>query len=266
MPTPEHPRGSAPHPFFRDAEGTRVLAHRGLVTDEMRADGIAENTVAAFAAADAAGVVFAESDCHLTADGEVVLFHDANLERVTGDPRDVADVPLRELEDMMAERGGLTTLEQALEAFPDLRFNIDVKAEGAAEPTGRIAAPHAHRVLLTSFSDRRRLAALAAARREGGAPATSAGMGTVARVLALASVGRSAHAARLLRDVDALQIPERQKGLPVLTRRLLEAAHGAGTEVHVWTVNEPSDMSRLLARGVDGIVTDRADVAHDVLS
>ena len=62
-----------------------------------------------------------------------------------------------------------------------------------------------------------------------------------------------------------MQIPERQGRLRVLTPRLLRALHGAGLDVHVWTVNERADMERLLDLGVDGLITDRADVLKDVL-
>ncbi|MFF0910081.1 glycerophosphodiester phosphodiesterase family protein [Microbacterium enclense] len=251
------------HPFLPAEDRPRVLAHRGLVTPDAAASGIVENTFAALAEAQAAGVTYVESDCHLTADGVVVLFHDDDLARVTGDPRAIADVRVRELEEIMSDRGGLVTLPQALDAFPDVRFNLDVKAEAAAVPVGRAVAPHADRVLVTSFSDRRRRTALAAARAAGAeiAPATSAGSATVARLLAALAVRASPLVRRLLRDVDALQLPERQGPLRVVTKGLVNAAHDAGVEVHVWTVNDPVDMSRLLDLGVDGLVTDRADLA-----
>lgn len=70
----------------------------------------------------------------------------------------------------------------------------------------------------------------------------------------------------MLRDIDALQIPERQGPLTVLTPALLRAAHARGVEVHVWTVNDAAEMNRLIALGVDGIVSDRADLALDTLS
>jgi len=243
-----------------------VLAHRGLVTSDAAADGIVENSFGAFSEAHAAGIEYVESDCHLTADGTVILFHDEDLRRVAGDPRRVAELTLPELEDVMADRGGLVTLAQALEAFPTLRFNIDVKSDPAAVPAGRIVAPHADRVLLTSFSDRRRRAALEAAAGADGRPATSAGSGTVARVIAAVAARSGRMVSRLLRGVDALQIPERRGGLRVLTPRLVSAAHANDVEVHVWTVNEADRMSRLLDLGVDGIVTDRADVALTVVS
>lgn len=248
-----------PHPWFAASGTPRVLAHRGFVPPG--AEGIVENTFAAIAAAHAAGAAYVESDCHLTADGTVVLFHDADLRRVTGDPRPVAEVRAAELARIMRDRGGLVTAAEALEAFPTLRFNLDVKAGDAALPTGRVVAPHADRVLLTSFSDRRRRAALESCRARGGEPATSAGQATIARVLAAVASGSRALARRALARVDALQVPERSGAVRIVTPRLLRAAHDAGVEVHVWTVNDPADMDRLLALGVDGLVSDRADLA-----
>lgn len=250
------------HPYlFPDAP--RVLAHRGLVTPDAAEHGVVENSFAAVASAHAAGAAYVESDCHLTADGEVVLFHDDDLRRVADDPRAIADVRLHELEDLMSERGGLITLAQALEAFPEVRFNLDVKAAAAADGVGRLVAPHADRVLVTSFSDERRLAALAAAEAAGAArrPATSPGSATVARLLAALALRRSRRVRALLDGLDALQIPERQGPVRVVTPGLVRAAHAAGVEVHVWTVNAEHDMARLLDAGIDGLVTDRADAA-----
>ncbi len=250
-----------PHPFF-DPSGPRVLAHRGLTVP---GDGHAENTLAAVVAALSAGAAYVESDCHLTRDGHVVLFHDASVQRITGDPRLVADLTLRELTSLMEDRGGLLTLAAALDGFPDARWNLDVKAAAAAEDVGRLVAPHGRRVLVTSFSDARRRAALAAAAMAGARilPATSPGTSTIARMVAAARAGTAGLTRRILRGVDALQIPERQGRLPILTDRLIRLAHAAGVEVHVWTVNDVERMRALVARGVDGIVTDRADLALD---
>lgn len=252
------------HPYLAGARHPRVLAHRGLVTADMAADGIVDNTVAAIAAAHAAGVEYVETDCHLTADGVVVLFHDATLERVTGDPRAVADVTVRELEELLAGRGGLAVLRDVVRDFPKTRFNVDVKAAGAADPAGRILADHADRVLLTSFSAERRAAALAAAAPA--RPATSADAALIRQLVVAARLGARGRARRLLSTIDALQIPERRNGVPILTRRLVRWAHEAGVEVHVWGVDDIPRMQGLVARGVDGIVTDRADVARTALA
>jgi glycerophosphoryl diester phosphodiesterase len=253
------------HPWFAP-DRPRVLAHRGLIPPT--AEGVAENSFAAVASAHAAGAAYVESDCHLTSDGEVVLFHDDDLTRVTGDSRKIAEVTLRELESLMADRGGLVTLRQALDSFPTLRFNFDVKAAAAAAPVGRGVARYGDRVLLTSFSDRRRREALAAAAAAGATtlPATSAGNGTVARVLGALASRSPGLVKKALAGIDALQIPERRGALRVLSPRLIAAAHRHDVEVHVWTVNEADDMIRLLDAGVDGLVTDRADRALAVIS
>jgi glycerophosphoryl diester phosphodiesterase len=256
------------HPWFAGVATPRVLAHRGLVTPDAAHSGVVENSFAAVAAAHSAGALYVESDCHLTADGTVVLFHDDDLSRVTGDPRKVAAVSVRELERLMTRRGGLITLAQALDAFPTLRFNLDVKATDAASAVGTTVAPFGDRVLVTSFSDERRRAALLAAAAAGGGvrPATSGGRGTIARVLAAVAARSDRLVARALGGIDALQVPERQGRVRIVTSRLVAAAHRHGVEVHVWTVNEPDDMRRLVAMGVDGIVTDRADVALAALT
>ncbi|WP_407358250.1 glycerophosphodiester phosphodiesterase [Microbacterium sp. LTA6] len=253
------------HPYFGKARHPRVLAHRGLLTAAGEDSGVWDNTAAAFAAAHAAGAEYIETDCQVTADGDVVLFHDATLQRLTGDPRRVDEVGTVELARLFADHGGLLTVAEALDSFPTARFNIDVKTAAAVEPLGPILADHTHRVLVTSFSDARRRATIAAVLRAGAAlpPASSAGSRTIAALRGLSSVRLSP--ARLLRDIDALQIPEKHGAIRVLTPALLRAAHRHGVEVHVWTVNEPSDMQRLVRLGVDGIVSDRADIAVKTL-
>lgn len=249
------------HPYFTKTEHPRILAHRGLITAEGRESGVWENTAAAFAAAHAAGVEYVETDCQVTADGDVVLLHDPDLRRLLDDPRAVREVRTRELSTLFAEHGGLLTVAEALSSFPELRFNIDVKTRAAAAPLGPILSAHTHRVLVTSFSDANRRATVEAVRQTGAAlrPATSGGSRTIAALRSLSAVRLSPGA--LLREIDALQIPERRGAVKVLTPALLRAAHRAGTELHVWTVNDAEDMRRLVALGVDGIVSDRGDLA-----
>lgn len=225
-----------------------------------------ENTAAAFAGAHAIGAEYVETDCRVTADGDVVLFHDENLTRVLGDERAVASVRTAELTELFAPHGGLLTVAEMLAMFPETRFNIDVKTDAAVAPLGPIIAPHAHRVLLTSFDDARRKRALGAVLSAGAElrPATSAGRSSIAWVRLLSALRISP--GRVLRDLDALQIPEHYGALRVLTPALLKAAHDHGVEVDVWTVNETEDMHRLVEFGVDGIVTDRADLALKAFS
>lgn len=254
------------HPFFSRTQHPRVFAHRGLTTQPLRGPAVWENTAAAFAAAHAAGVEYIETDCRVTADGDVVLFHDETLTRLLGDNREVANVRTAELANLLAPHGGLLTVAEMLEMFPESRFNIDVKTDAAATPLGPIIAPHAHRVLLTSFSDARRAHTVASVMEAGATvrPATSAGQQSMIRVRLLSMLRLSP--ASVLSEIDALQIPERYGSVRVLTPALLRAAHRHEVEVHVWTVNAADEMRRLISLGVDGIVTDRADIALKALS
>lgn len=253
------------HPYFAKTRHPRVFAHRGLATAPGGDASVWENTAAAFAAAHAAGAEYVETDCRVTADGDVILFHDETLRRLVGDDRPVEEVSTAELRELFAPHGGLLTVTEMLDSFPETRFNIDVKTDAAAAPLGPIIAPHAHRVLLTSFSDARRRRAIRAVLDAGAVtrPAASAGQTTMIAMRFLSALHLSP--ARVLRDVDALQIPERFGRLRVLTPQLLRAANHHGVEVHVWTVNDPDDMRRLIRFGVDGIVTDRADLALKTL-
>ena len=251
------------HPFFINARHPRVFAHQGLATD----DAVWGNTAGAFAAAHAAGAEYIETDCRSTADGDVVLVHDETLEHLTGDPRPVSTVRTRELREIFAGHGGLLTIGEALDAFPDIRFNIDVKSEDAVPWIGRPLVAHTRRVLLTSFSDARRRRAVDEVRWAGAEfpPATSAGRNTIATLLAGTALRLTPMQTFALREVDALQIPEAYGPVPVLTPRLIRLAHAHGVEVHVWTINDPDRMRELVSLGVDGIVTDRADVALETL-
>jgi glycerophosphoryl diester phosphodiesterase len=237
----------------------RVLAHRGLALEAP------ENTLLAFAHALAIGVTHIETDVHASADGVAVIAHDTELARVARRPEPVGALTVAELAALdLGEGQHLPTLAEALDAFPDARFNIDLKSAAAIEPTvDAIRAARAeHRVLLTSFSERRRRAALALLPDV----ATSASGPRFAAAL-LASVVRGGPLVRAaLRGLHAVQIPTRAIGLDTVTPARIRAFHDAGVEVHVWTINESAEMSRLLALGVDGIVTDRADRALEVVA
>jgi glycerophosphoryl diester phosphodiesterase len=265
------------HPYLAGAR-PRVLAHRGLVTPQAAGEGVLENSIAAFAAAHAAGVTYVETDARSTSDGVAVLFHDESLERVFGDGRRVGDIRLSELERLFATRGGLATLSDALATFPTLRFNVDVKSADAVAPVARAVAAAPERVLVTSFDDGRRRATLEHIRdlaprhpsSHPTLPAQSAGMGVIARFWLTGLIPvpglRDAIARRVLAGIDALQVPERAGVVRLVTRGFVRRAHRAGVEVHVWTVNDTADMTRLVALGVDGVVTDRADRAIAVLA
>lgn len=236
-----------------------MLAHRGLALDAP------ENTLLSFAKAVAIGSEFVETDVHLTADGVSVIAHDPTLDRVAGRAAEVSKLTMAELRRIDLGHGqGFCSLEEALDAFPETRFNIDVKSEDAVEATvAAIAAVRADsRVLLTSFSERRRL------RLAGLVPdaVTSAGGAGVIRARLASLLGSSSLLENALRGARALQVPERLGAVPLVTERFVAAVHRAGAEVHVWTINDTADMTRLLDLGVDGLVTDRADLALPLIA
>ena len=151
------------------------------------------------------------------------------------------------------------SLAEALEAFPSALFNVAVKSADAVVPTARAirAARAGNRVLLTSFSESRRRRAVRAA------PGTlsSASAPGVAVLLLAVALRQGWALPRLLAGVSAIQVPERAGRLQIVTPRVIRHMHALGIEVHVWTVNDPAEMRRLLALGVDGLVTDRCDLA-----
>lgn len=242
-----------------DPPRPRVLAHRGLALEAP------ENTLAAFEHAVRAGATYLETDVHVSADGAAVLAHDPTLARVAARRDAVASLTLAELRRVDLGGGhGYGTLDELLHAFPQARLNIDVKVDAAVPATIEAIrrANAGGRVLLTSFSDARRRRLIA------GVPdaATSAGRASVLRARAASVTRNPALMRRATAGVGALQIPERVGRMALLSPALIGAAHAAGVEVHVWTVNVEADMRRLLALGVDGLVTDRADLALRVVS
>lgn len=225
--------------------------------------------MAAFGAAVALGYRYVETDVHATRDGVLVAFHDETLDRVTDRLGRIPELSWREVSRarILGSNEGVPRLEDLLEAWPDLRINIDVKSRSAILPLARvIERTRAHdRVCLTSFSDQRRRAAVMRLSRP---VTTSAGQGTVTRFRAAAELPplvRPAVVARVLAGVDGLQVPVRHSGVEVVTAATVAAAHEVGAYVHVWTINEVAEMERLLDMGVDGIVSDRADLLKGVL-
>ncbi|MBX3093133.1 MAG: glycerophosphodiester phosphodiesterase [Cryobacterium sp.] len=259
VPPPSRRAGSGAEAleFFRPAP-PRVLAHRGLALEAP------ENTLLAFAKALALGVTHIETDVHASADGVAVIAHDESLDRVADRKVRVDQLTMAELRRVeLGEGQGFCSLSEALDAFPEARFNIDIKSSAAIAPTVRAIQElrATERVLVTSFSDARRRKAVAALP----GVATSVSAGSTLR-LVLANRSRwSAAARRVLASVHAVQVPERWKAIRVVTPSLIRACHEADVEVHVWTVNDSADMTRLLDLGIDGLVTDRADLAVEVI-
>jgi glycerophosphoryl diester phosphodiesterase len=242
---------------FLDWPGPLAFAHQGAHT----AGGVGENTMASFEAAVALGYRYLETDAHATADGVLVAFHDDRLDRLTDRTGAIGDLPWNEVQAArVRDSDAIPLLEDVLTAWPDVRVNIDPKHDAAVDPlielirrTGSEA-----RVCIGAFSDRR-LARIQAALD--GRVCTSMGPRQVARLVAAA---RGLPAGGF--SAACVQVPVRQGPVPLVTERFLRAAHRRDLPVHVWTINSPAEMHRLLDLGVDGIMTDRPDVLKQVLT
>jgi glycerophosphoryl diester phosphodiesterase len=249
----EHMSGflGGPHP--------RVFAHRGWHVGDLTG---LENTAAAFGRAVDEGVRYLETDVHATADGVLVAFHDTLLDRVTDRRGRIGDLTWAEVS--RARIGGrepVPRMDDLLADFPEAFFNIDAKSDAAVAPLAALLerTRAVDRVCLASFSDGR-LHALR--RRLGPAVALSLGTRQVTRLVA-----RACHLPVPVRFPGAIaaQVPVRMKGVPVATPGFIRAAQRRGLEVHVWTIDDETEMGRLLDLGVDGLVTDRPDVLLGVL-
>jgi glycerophosphoryl diester phosphodiesterase len=241
------------HPYFRGAT-PRVFAHRGLAL------GVPENTLGAFHRAVDAGATYLELDVHGSSDGVAVVSHDRDLARVAGRPARVSELTSAALRVVDLGHGeGFVTLDEVFAAFPSARFNIDIKSSDAVVPTAAaiLRAGAQGRVLVASFSEARRAAVV---RRVPGV-ATSASSSRVALAVLGAKLGLQSVVRAALGTVHAVQIPVRARGVTIATRRVIAGFHRAGVEVHIWTINDRATMERLLDLGIDGLVTDRADVA-----
>lgn len=243
----------------------RIFAHRGLtfLGQQQIAD---ENTLKAFELAMEAGADYLESDIQVTSDLVPVLFHDRDLKRLIGKNSKISDLSLSELQSIRLPLGGqIPTLKQALELFPEAKFNLDIKT-ALAEKSGIKTiqdAQAANRVLISSFSERSRKRALAKAST---ALATSAGSSKVLVSYLLARIKSSNNLKNQLLDVDALQIPTQRYGIDFTHPSFLEQVLPLGVEIHYWTINDPKDMLALFELGAHGIVTDRTDLALKAFS
>jgi glycerophosphoryl diester phosphodiesterase len=242
---------------FLDAATPLAFAHRGGAIEHL------ENSMPAFEACVALGYRYLETDVRVTADGVLVAFHDPTLERTTDRAGRIEQLTWSEVS--RARIGGrepLVRLEDLLGAWPDVRFNLDIKAAGSLAPLVRLVRrlEVADRLCLASFSDAR----VAAARRLlGPSVCTSLGPRGVA---ALRLSSYSPRAAGLVRmAAGCAQVPLHLGGRALVDERFVTAAHARGLQVHVWTVDTEEDATSLLDLGVDGVMTDRPGMLREVL-
>jgi glycerophosphoryl diester phosphodiesterase len=236
---------------FLDGPRPYAFAHRGFAPDG------AENSMAAFQRAVDLGYRYLETDIRVSADGVALAFHDATLDRLTQLRGRVDAQPWAALRHArVAGREPIPVLADVLTAWPDVRFNLDVKSSrGIAATIDVLRRTGAtDRVCIGAFATRRIVAVRQAL---GDGLCTSFGPGAV---VTLRTAGRAR-----ARGAGCVEVPARIGRRPFVDARFLAHAHRSGLPVIAYTVNDDREMRRLLDLGVDGLMTDRADVLRAVL-
>ena len=240
------------HPFL-DHPGCLAFAHRG----DHRAG--PENTLLAFEGAVQQGFRYLETDTHCTLDGVLLAFHDDRLDRVTNGTGVIAELSYDAIRSVRVDgTEPIPRLDELLTSFPDTRFNIDPKSDASVTPLLRLIQDigEEHRVCIGSFSDRR------IRRVRQAVPGICTSMGPIETLRArITSLGIPTGSFEAL----AAQVPIRWNGIKIVDRRFVDAIHRRGLQLHVWTVNDPTQMEELLDLGVDGIMTDQPAILKRIL-
>ncbi len=249
------------------------------------------STLAAIDHALGVGASAIELDVHATKDRHLVVCHDATVDRTTNSTGAIGELTLAQLRELdnaywwiegdvvtpgrapreyvtrgrapRDRRYGIATLEEVARTFPGVLLNLDIKATSPeVEPYEELLAREIERldlgprVIVASFLDR------AIQRFREVAPE----VGTSAATEETAAFFFSHHAEPVVPPVVAFQVPAQFEGIEVVTPSFVEAAHGAGVAVHVWTINDAEEMAHLVELGVDGLVSDRPSLLGAVLA
>ncbi len=241
----------------------RIVAHRG------DSKYFPENTLPAFVSAAELGVDVIETDVHLTKDGEIVIWHDPTLERNTNGRGTLESHTLAELKELDAGynftqddgksypfRGKgvqLATLDEALKALPDTRFNIDLKSQEKEIVEQYISVIRKNkaeeRVCTASFHLENLLSLRSLA------PDLLTSISTK-EVVPLVIKQKLHILPRQFKKRIIFQIPVKQYGLKIVTPSFVRDMHERNAVVMVWTINEKKEMEYLYSIGVDTIMTD----------
>lgn len=251
----------------------RLFAHRGGSGEAP------ENTVAALQRAVALGIEYAEIDVHASKDGQLVVMHDDTLERTTNGNGQIRDYSLAELRRLdagyrftkddgqtfpfRATEVTIPTLAEVLTTFPSLKLTVEIKQTDPpieAEVIDIIRqCQRAEEVIVGSEHDH----VMARVRALAPDIATSFSFGELLEFFQRLWNGTWSD---YRPSGQALQIPPEYKGMPLVTEESLKAAHSFGCEIHVWTINEPHEIERLLDLKVDGVMSDFPDCLCAVMA
>lgn len=235
---------------------TKIIAHRGASADAP------ENTMPAFELALKQSAHMLEFDVRPTSDGQIVVFHDDTTERWNGIPQQVSKLTLAELQQIDLRGAHAPTLNELFDwaASTDLELNVEIKSPGIEAEVVKLIQQYklAERVIVSSFASE----SLQHMRQI--APDIARGVLMGSNTLAPHVRVREAFPIPTLRQHHAKAWHPAWQ-LPLLDR-LVRRVKRAGFAVHVWTVDDPAVMKRLLLSGVDGIITNKPALLHTVIS
>jgi glycerophosphoryl diester phosphodiesterase len=263
------------HPFFTGFK-PRIFGHRGAMGDAP------ENTLASFQKAFKDGASFVELDVRGTEEGEVVIIHDATLDRTTNGRGRVKRWKLKELKELDAgyrftmdggasypyrgQKIDIPTLEEFFSTFPEAKAIIEIKqahppiVPKVIETVCRLGRNN--RALLATENDSIMREIRNETAENNWTIATGFSHGEVAAFMHWLAGGQSGP---YVPPGQAFQLPCEYGGITLVSAETLNAAHELGIEMFVWTINEIEDMEHLLRLGVDGIITDYPARLHDLL-
>jgi len=256
---------------YFDVAKPMVIAHQG-------GDGLRpSNTLPAFQHAVDLGVDVLELDVHLTRDGELVVMHDATVDRTTDGTGALADMTLAQVKALDAayhwpyegderpyrDRGiRVPTLAEVMSRHPELRFNVEIKPD-SLDAAGAVCSElrrldMTDRVLVASFHPQ-----TMDAFRDACPAVPTSGYESEARWFYLQYRLGLARFAKI--SAPALQLPTRAGGFDLADPGFVAAVRDRRLHLDFWTINDPALMRTLVERGAGGIITDRPDLLLEVL-
>ena len=238
--------------------GLLAFAHRGGTSSHP------ENTMPAFQHAVDLGYRYIETDVHATRDGILLAFHDEELDRVTDQTGRISEMDYAVVAKARIEgKEPIPLFADLLTSWPEVRINIDPKLDNAAAPLVAVLREHnaLERVCVTSFSDKR---TSWIKDQLGSDLCTGLGPNGVFR-LRMSSQSGPLKGLWGTFASGCAQVPVNQYGLRIVDRKFVERAHEMDLQVHVWTIDDPSEMNRLIDLGVDGLMTDCPEILKSVL-
>ena len=239
---------------YLNYSGVAVLAHRGGSFESF------ENTIESFYYSQSLGCKFIETDVQISSDGIPYIFHDETLTRLLGKNDVFSNLDSSEIEDLrIFESHKIPRLDETLQTFPDMCFQIDVKTDEVAMPALEVIhkCRAEDRVCIASFNSSR----LSKVNNKYPEICLSMGPSEVGKML-LSSFG-------LYKKTimgDCLQVPMYYYGIKVVTKRFIDFIHSKGLKICVWTINDEKTFRKLIEMKVDGIITDKPKFLYEVLN